>query len=93
MIGIFFLGRFLMEKNAYNEAVEAYKKAVELQKNVEYLVVIRMGGKFANETFIITSDNKVIMPHPRFERQNGRVYSVSVDKDGNKTLIFEPVSK
>jgi len=69
------------------------KGPAELQRNVKYIVNIDMSGKFAIETFIITSDNKVIMPHPRFERQNGRVYSVSVDKDGNKTLIFEPVSK
>lgn len=65
----------------------------ELQKNVEYLVGIDMGNKFAREVFIITSDNKVIMPHPAFERQKNRNYSVSVDKDGNKTLILEPVSK
>ena len=65
----------------------------ELQRNVEYHVEMKMGDRFANETFIITSDNKVVMPHPTFERRNGRVYSVSVDKDGNKTLILEPVSK
>lgn len=66
---------------------------VELQKNVEYSVEIDMGGKFAREIFIITSGNKAVMPKPWFERQKGRVYSVSVDKDGNKTLILEPVSK
>jgi hypothetical protein len=33
-----------------------------LQKNVEYEVAIKMGNKFAGEVFIITSDNKVIMP-------------------------------
>jgi len=65
----------------------------ELQKNVEYSVVIKMGSKFAGETFMITNDNKAFMPKPRFERQKGRSYSVSVDKDGNKTLILEPVSK
>ena len=65
----------------------------ELQRNVEYHVKIKMGDKFANETFIITSDNKVIMPHPAFVRQKNRAYSVSVDKNANKTLILEPVSK
>lgn len=59
----------------------------KLQKNVEYSVKITMGGKFANEVFIITDDNKVIMPKPMFERQKNRTYSVSVDKDGNKILI------
>lgn len=75
------------------EEFQITKGPVELQKNVEYHVKIKMGDKFANETFIITNDNKVIMPHPTFVRQKGRAYSVSVDNDGNKTLILEPVSK
>lgn len=75
------------------EEFQITKGPVELQKNVEYSVVIQMGGSFAIEKFVITSDNKVIMPHPKFERQKGRTYSVSVDKDGNKTLILEPASK
>ena len=66
---------------------------VQLQKNVEYSVGITMGSKFARETFIITSDNKVIMPKPGFVRKNGREYAVSVDDDGNKTLMLKPVSK
>ena len=66
---------------------------VQLQRNVEYSVLIKMGSKFAEETFTIKNDNKVIMPKPRFVRQKGRIYSISVDKDGNKTLILEPVSK
>lgn len=61
------------------EEFQITKGPVELQKNVEYSVVIRMGGSFAMETFVITNDNKVIMPHPRFERQKGRIYSVPVD--------------
>jgi hypothetical protein len=65
----------------------------KLQKNVEYTIEINMGNKFAREVFIITSDNKIIMPKPAFERQKERIYSVSVDKDGNKTLVLEPVSK
>jgi hypothetical protein len=62
-----------------------------LQRNVEYSVKINMGNKFAIETFIITDDNKVIMPKPKFERQKRRVYSVSADNDGNKTLMLESV--
>ena len=69
------------------------KGPAELQRNVEYIVDIRMGGSFAIETFVITDDGKVIMPHPKFVRQKNRAYSVSVDKDGNKTLILEPGSK
>jgi hypothetical protein len=33
------------------------------------------------------------MPPPTFERQKNRTYPVSVDKDGNKTFILEPVSE
>jgi len=65
---------------------------LQLQRNVEYSVGIVMGNKFAREIFIITDDNKAIMPKPGFVRQKNRTYSVSVDKNGNKTLILEPVS-
>jgi hypothetical protein len=34
----------------------------ELKRNVEYLVAIDMGDKFAREVFVITGDNKIIMP-------------------------------
>jgi hypothetical protein len=67
--------------------------SVQLQRDVEYSVEINMGDRFAREVFIISSDNKVIMPKPAFVRQKGRTYSVTIDKDGNKTLILEPVSK
>jgi hypothetical protein len=43
------------------------KGPVELQKNMEYFVKIKMGNKFSIEDFIITSDNKVIMPHRKGE--------------------------
>jgi len=43
-----------------------------LQRNVEYSVKIKMGDKFAGEIFIITDENKVIMPKPKFERQKSR---------------------
>ncbi|MBI4801325.1 MAG: hypothetical protein HY796_02265 [Elusimicrobia bacterium] len=64
-----------------------------LQKNVEYLVRIELRKKFAREIFIITDDNKAVMPKPRFSCQKDRTYSVSIDKDGNKILIPKPVSK
>ncbi len=85
-----------LQQIRYGQKFEEFQRTegpVELQKNVKYLVIINMGDKFAIETFIITNDNKVIMPHPAFVRQRNRTYSVSVDKDGNKTLILEPVSK
>ena len=85
-----------LQQIKYGQKFEEFPKVTgpfELQRNVEYSVGIKMGSKFAEETFIITNDNKAIMPKPRFERQKGRIYSVSVDKDGNKTLILEPISK
>jgi hypothetical protein len=85
-----------MKQIKYGQTIEAFPVATgpfALQKNVEYMVGIDMGDKFARETFIITDDNKAIMPEPVFERQKGRRYSVSVDKDGNKTLVLEPASK
>ena len=75
------------------DAFTVVEGPVQLQQNVEYAIVIKMGDKFARETFIITSDNKVIMPKPGFVRQKGRTYSVSIDKDGTKILIPNPVSK
>ncbi len=77
----------------YGQKFEEFTEAtgpLKLQRNMEYLVGIDMGGKFARETFIITNDNKAVMPKPGFLRQNGRVYSVSVDKNGNETLILKP---
>lgn len=85
-----------MKQIQYGQAIEAFPVATgpfELQNNVEYMVGIDMGDKFARETFLITDDNKAIMPKPAFERQKGRRYSVSVDNDGNKILMLEPVSK
>jgi hypothetical protein len=85
-----------LQQIRYGQTFEEFqitKGPVELRRNVEYFVKINMGNKFAIDHFIITSDNKVIMPKPAFERQNGRIYSVSAQKDGNKTLVIEPVSK
>ncbi len=62
-----------------------------LQKNVEYFIEIDAPGKIARDVFIITDDNKALMPRPAFERQKERTYSVSTDKDGDK--IFVPKKK
>ena len=65
----------------------------ELKKNIEYIVGIEMGGKFAREIFILTEDNKVVMPRPAFARQKGRAYTVLADKDGNEKLLLVPAGK
>jgi len=60
-----------------------------LQKNVEYFIEIDSPGKIARDVFIITDDNKALMPQPAFERQKKRTYSVSIDKEGNKIFGAE----
>lgn len=52
------------------EEFQITKGPVELQENVEYFVKIKMGNKFSIEDFIITSDNKVIMPHRKVKRKS-----------------------
>ena len=59
----------------------------ELGRDAEYVVMIDMGRTFAQETFVITKDNKLVMPDPAFERQKGRVYSAVTDKAGNKEFV------
>jgi len=49
----------------YGQALSEFPQVagpVPLKRNVEYLVGINMGDKFAREVFIITDDNKVVMP-------------------------------
>ena len=60
---------------------------LELSRDVEYVVVIEIGKKFAQDSFIVTAENKLVMPSPVFKRQRGRVYSAVIDKDGNKVLV------
>lgn len=61
----------------------------ELARDVEYMVAIDLGDRFAKEIFIITGAGQVVMPKPAFQRQTGRVYSVITDKDGNKTFALK----
>jgi len=61
----------------------------ELRRNVEYVIGIDMGRKFAREIFILTDDGRAVMPRPTFERQKGRSYLPATDKDGRKTLVLE----
>ena len=75
------------------DAFQVVEGPLTLQRNVEYSVEINMGNKFAREVFLITGDHKVSMPKPKFLRQRNRIYSVSFDKDGNKTVIRSPVEK
>lgn len=65
----------------------------ELLRNVEYQVGLDMGGTFASEVFVLTEDNKAVMPRPKFARQKGRTYTVSAGKDGKRALVLDPVKK
>jgi hypothetical protein len=61
-----------MKQIKYGQKLEEFpivEGPVQLQKNVEYLVKIDMGNKFAGEVFIITSDNKVIMPYRKIKEK------------------------
>jgi len=61
----------------YGQALSEFPQVagpVPLKKNVEYLVGINMGDKFAREVFVITDDNKVVMP-----RRQGKGESKAVD--------------
>lgn len=60
---------------------------LELGRDIEYVVTIEIGKEFAQENFIITKDNKLVMPSPAFKRQQSRVYSVVTDKNGNKEFV------
>jgi hypothetical protein len=51
----------------------------QLQRNVEYFVKINMGNKFAIAVFIITNDNKVIMPYKKLK--------VKVENSGQNMLV------
>ena len=49
----------------YGQTVSEFPQVVgpvPLKRNVEYMVGIDMGDKFAREVFIITDDGKVVMP-------------------------------
>lgn len=59
-----------------------------LGRGEEYVVIIEIGKTFAQDSFIITKDDKLLMPAPAFARQQGRAYSVITDKEGNKEFVL-----
>ena len=49
----------------YGQALSEFPRVMgpaPLKRNVEYWVAINMGDKFAREVFVITDDNKIVMP-------------------------------
>lgn len=62
---------------------------LELSRDVRYKVYIEVGKVFAQDDFIITKENTLVMPSPVFQRQKGRVYSSVSDKDGHKLFVLK----
>ncbi len=45
---------------------------VPLKRNVEYWVGINMGDRFAREVFVITDDNKIVMPRRKAKGESAK---------------------
>ena len=59
----------------YGQAINEFPQVagpVPLKRNVEYLVGIDMGDKFAREVFVITDDNKVVMPRRQGKEESAK---------------------
>lgn len=59
----------------YGQALSEFPQVIgpaPLKRNVEYLVAINMGDKFAREVFIITDDNKVMMPRRNVKGESAK---------------------
>jgi len=59
----------------YGQALSEFPQVagpVPLKRNVEYLVGIDMGDKFAREVFVITDDNKVVMPRRQGKEESAK---------------------
>ena len=79
-----------MEQIAYGQKYVEFswvEGPLELQRNIEYRVELNMGSKFAKETFTITGDDAVLTSRSGSGQGKRRSYSVSVDKNGHKTLV------
>ena len=66
---------------------------VALEREVEYHVKIDMLPKFAIGSFKISKDGAVTVTGFRGYRPLARAYTVSTDKDGEKTLVAAPASR
>lgn len=81
----------VLEQIRYGQKIEQLPVTLgplELARDVEYVVAIEIGKVFAQDNFIITKENTVVMPHPAFERQKGRSYEVVADKDGRRGFVL-----
>ncbi|HLZ18559.1 MAG TPA: hypothetical protein VKO67_03050 [Smithellaceae bacterium] len=59
----------------YGQALNEFPQVIgpaPLKRNVEYLVAIDMGDKFAREVFIITDDNHIVMPRNKNKGESAR---------------------
>ena len=79
---------------AYGQKFEEFPWVVgptDLQRNVEYLVEISMGNKFAKETFTLSDRDGVVTTGSESAREGS--YSISLDSNGRKILIPTPEVK
>ncbi len=56
----------------YGQALSEFPQVIgpaPLKRNVEYLVAINMGDKFAREVFVITDDNRIMMPRRKVKEK------------------------
>ncbi len=59
----------------YGQALSEFPQVagpVPLKRNVEYLVAINMGDKFAREVFVLTDDGKVVMPRKKDKGESAK---------------------
>jgi len=59
----------------YGQILDEFPRVIgpaPLKRNVEYWVGINMGDKFAREVFIITDDNKVMMPRRKVKGESAK---------------------
>ena len=59
----------------YGQALSEFPRVIgpaPLKRNVEYWVGINMGDKFAREVFIITDDNKIVMPRRKNKGESAK---------------------
>ncbi|MBI4062037.1 MAG: hypothetical protein HY403_11490 [Elusimicrobia bacterium] len=82
-----------LDQIAYGQKFEEFswqEGPSELRRNVEYLVEISMGGKFAKETFTILDDGSVATSVSGRGRARKRAYSISIDQKGRRRLVPVP---
>jgi hypothetical protein len=59
----------------YGQILDEFPRVISpapLKSNVEYWVGINMGDRFAREVFIITDDNRIVMPRRKIKGESAK---------------------